>query len=362
MTDLLETAARDEIVDEDVPRRLHVRTFDDVACVVGAAVGSFALVWIVYERLFALAGKLGFVVAWYATFLVLDVVLTAMSNGRTTVIDRLASAVVHGGAVIVGAIVVAATGFVFVKGWRALSHLNFYTEDMSGVRPTSPLSEGGILHAMVGTLIQVGLAVAMSLPLGLGAAIFMTEVGGKLAHVVRTVVEAMTALPAVLAGLFVYATLIIELHWERDGFAVAVALTTTMIPVIARSSEVALKTVPNGLRDAGLALGASRWQTVRRVVLPTAKSGLATSLILGIARVAGETAPLLIVSGASTFFNSDPFHSPMNSLPLFIFSGVRSGIPLYEARAYGAAALLVALVLVLFILTRVLARKRGVSR
>src|SRR4029077_6221736 len=107
---------------------------------------------------------------------------------------------------------------------------------------------------------------------------------------------------------------------------------------------------------------ASRWQTVRRVVLPTARAGLATSLILGVARIAGETAPLLIVSCASTFSHSNPFHNPMNSLPLFIFTAVRSGEPLFIARGYGAAALLLLLVMVLFVLTRLLARKRGVSR
>ena len=132
--------------------------------------------------------------------------------------------------------------------------------------------------------------------------------------------------------------------------------------MIARSAEVVLKVVPSSLREASWALGASEAQTVRRVVLPTARAGLVTSLILGIARITGETAPLLIVSGASTFLNTDPFHNPMNSLPLYIFAAVRSGEPLYVARGYGAAALLVALVLVLFVLTRFLARDRTVRR
>ncbi|MCU1366618.1 MAG: Phosphate transport system permease protein PstA [Ilumatobacteraceae bacterium] len=343
----------------DLPRRVNVRTFDDVATIVGSAVGSFALVWLVYERLFALAGRLGFVLLWYVVFLALDVIVSRFANPGPVVVDRLMSAVVHGGTVVVGAVVAWAAGFVFLRGWPALHHVNFYTQDMSGVRPTSPLTQGGIKHALVGTAIQVGLAVAMALPLGLGTAIYLAEVGGRLATVVRTVVEAMTALPAVLAGLFVYAVLIIGLGWERDGFAVSVAMATTMIPVVARSSEVALRTVSGALREAGLALGASRWQTVRRVVLPTARSGLATSLIVGIARITGETAPLLIVSGASTFYNSNPFHNPMNSLPLFVFSGVRSGEPSYATRAYGAAAVLVVFVLALFVLTRILSRKRA---
>ncbi len=251
---------------------------------------------------------------------------------------------------------------MFVKGWPALHHLNFFTRDMSGVRPTAPLTQGGVLHAIIGTLITIGIASVIALPLGVGTAVFMTEVGGRLADVVRTTVDAMTAMPDILAGLFIYTILIIGLGWERDGLAVSLAIAVTMIPVIARSAEVVLRVVPGGLREAGLALGSSSWNTVRYVVLPTARQGLASSLILGIARVTGEIAPLLIVSGATTFLNANPTREPMNSLPLFIFTAVRSGEPNFIARGYGAAALLLALVLFLFVLTRVLTRDRKVTR
>ena len=187
----------------------------------------------------------------------------------------------------------------------------------------------------------------------------MTEVGGRLSPVVRTVVEAMTALPDILAGLFIYTTLIIALGFSRTGFCAAMALTVMMLPIIARSAEVLLRVVPGGLREAGLALGASHWQTVWRVVLPTARPGLATALILGVARAVGETAPVLITSGASTFLNVNPIKDPMNSLPLFIFTAVRSGEPPYIARGFGAASVLLALVLVLFVITRLLARQQG---
>jgi phosphate transport system permease protein len=346
----------------DRPRALRRRTLDDIASLVGSAFGSLALVWVLYTKVFSTSGLLGFLVCWFLSFLVLYALVSTLGNPWVEVMDRLMSAVVHAGAAIVGFALVSTIVFIFVKAWPALTHWNFYSSDMAGVRPTSPLTQGGILHAIVGTLIQVGIAVAFALPLGIGTALFMTEVGGRLAHAVRTVVEAMTALPDVLAGLFVYTILIIGLNWERDGFAVSVALAVTMTPVIARSAEVALKIVPNGLREAGLALGATHWQNVRRVVLPTARTGLGTSLILGIARITGETAPLLIVSGATTFLNTDPFHNPMNSMPLYIFTSVRSGEPLYIARGYGAAAVLVALVLVLFVITRFLARDRKGTR
>ncbi|HET6271060.1 MAG TPA: phosphate ABC transporter permease PstA [Arthrobacter sp.] len=346
----------------DRPRKLQSRTFDDRASLLGAAAASLAGVWVLYERIFAFSGMLGFVVCWYAAFLLVYAAVSAFSNPRMTVIDRLASAAAHGGAALVGLALATTVGFIFVKAWPALRHVNFYTQDMAGVRPTSPLTRGGILHAVTGSAIQVAIAVVIALPLGVGTAVYMTEVGGRLANSVRTVVEAMTALPDIVAGLFVYVLLIIGLGWDKDGFAVSLALVVTMVPVTARSAEVVLKVVSGTLREAGLALGASQWQTVRRVVLPTARPGLATSLILGIARIVGETAPLLIVSGASSFLNRDPFHNPMNSLPLFIFAAVRSGQPLFIQRGYGAAALLLALVLVLFSVTRFLARTRQGTR
>ena len=342
---------------EDRPRKLQRRTLDDVASLAGAAIGSLALVWILFERVFAFSGLLGFVACWYGAFVALYAWVTGVSNPRTAVVDRVASAAAHGGAAIVGLTLATTVGFIFVKAWPALSHLNFFTRDMAGVRPTSPLTQGGIVHAVVGSAVEVGIAVAFALPLGLATAVYMTEVGGRLATVVRTVVEAMTALPDIGASL-----LIIGFGMEKNGLAVSLALVVTMVPVTARSAEVVLKVVSGSLREAGLALGASQWQTVRRVVLPTARSGLATALILGIARITGETAPLLIVSGASSFFNKDPLHNTMNSLPLFIFSAVRSGEPLYIQRGYGAAAVLLGLVLVLFVVTRVLARNRQGSR
>ncbi len=346
----------------DQPRSIGGASFSDRASLVASLGGSLAFVWIAYERIFAWTGTLGFLVCWYAVFLVMLAGITALSNPRPIVVDRLVSGAISGGAAVVGFALATTVIFIFVKGWPALHHLNFYIHDMSGVRPTAPLTRGGVSHAIVGTVIQVGIAVLISLPMGLVTAVYITEVGGRLAKVVRTVIEAMTALPDILAGLFVYAFLIIGLHMAKTGFAAAIALSVTMVPIIARSAEVTLRVVPGGLREAGLALGASQWQVVRRVVLPTARSGLATALILGIARIAGETAPLLIVSGASTFMNTNPFKDPMNSLPLYIFTAVRSGEPEFIARAYGAAALLLVLVLVLFVLTRYLARDKVRSR
>ncbi|MEO6701592.1 MAG: phosphate ABC transporter permease PstA [Jatrophihabitantaceae bacterium] len=343
----------------DQPRPLSRKTLDDRASLWASMLAALAFVWVVYEHVLQWSGTVGFIVCVWVCFLGCYAGVSALSHPLPIVKDRVAAAVVTSAALLVGFALATTLISTLWKGWPALHHLNFYTKDLTGIGPaTDPLTKGGIYHAIVGTALEVMVAVVISLPLGIGTAVFLSEVRGPGTRLVRTVVEAMTALPDILAGLFVYTLLILILGWERSGFAAAVALSITMTPIIARSAEVVLRVVPSGLREASMALGASHWQTVRRVVLPTAKAGLATSLILGIARVAGETAPLLIVSGSSIFTNHDLLHHNMNSLPLFVYLGVKSGQGLYIQRAYGAASVLLLLVLTLFIITRLLARNR----
>lgn len=351
-------AAPPAVSDEDAerPRSLRSRTVDDILSVVGSALGALGLIWILYFKLLPLSGILGFIICWYAAFLAIFAAVNSLSHPRPVVVARVMAAAVTGAAVVVGLSLATVVVYTVARGMKALTHVNFFTQD--GVAPRAPLSEGGIRHAIVGSLIQLGIAVAVSLPLGLVTAIFMTEVGGGFAKVVRTVIEAMTAIPDLLAGLFVYVTLIVGLGMEKNGLAAAIAISVTMVPIIARSAEVALRVVPGGLREAGLALGASHWKTVRRVVLPTARPGLATALILAMARGIGETAPLLIVSGASIFFNSNPVKEPMNALPLYIYFGIRDPNATAVQRGFGAAVVLLAIVLVFFVITRFLARQR----
>ena len=162
----------------------------------------------------------------------------------------------------------------FLAGWRIgklkMPHIEYARQDMAGVRPTDPLTDGGILHAIAGSVIEIAIAVIITVPLGIGTAVYMAEVGGRLSTVVRTVVEAMTALPSIVAGLFIYTVFIIGLGRDRSGLAAALAISVMILPIIARGSDIALRIVPNGLREASLALGSSQWQTVWRVVLPTA--------------------------------------------------------------------------------------------
>jgi phosphate transport system permease protein len=346
-----------------VPRSSLGRlTADEKFVRIGSVASGLAQAWLITQRLLPLDGLPWFLLVWLAATLVVTTVTAAMTGGAVEARDRLAATVMTVGAAVVGAVLVSAVVFVAVKGWPALKHLNFFTHDMSGVGPKDDFDKGGVLHAIVGSLIQVGIAVAITLPLGIGTAIFMTEVGGRFAKIVRTVVEAMTALPSIVAGLFIYTVFIVTLGYPRSGLAAGLAISVMMLPIIARASDVVLRVIPGGLREASLALGASRWRTVWHVVLPTARPGLATACILGIARGIGETSPVLLTSGNAQFLVVNPTDGVMNSLPLFVYSLVRSGEPNAVARAFAGATVLLAVVMVLFVVARLVARPKRTKR
>jgi phosphate transport system permease protein len=356
--------APDEAVHEavDTPRFIRQRTTGDVLALVGSGIASFSLDWIVYERILAFSGGVGFFVCWYLLFLAFYAGLTMLDGTRALVADRLASAAVHGGALLSALGLVTAVVFTYARGYAPMGHVNTYLHDAAGAGPQDPLSRGGFEHAIVGSIIEVGIAVAIILPLGVGAAIYTTEARGRVPRVVKVIVEAMTALPSIVAGLFIYSTWIIAFHQPKSGFAATLALSVEGLPIVARASDVVLRVVPGGLREASLALGAPRWRTVWTVLLPTARPGLATALILAVARIIGEGAPVLLVSGASTYFNKNPFKGTMNSLPLYILTAVRSGEPKFIVRGFGAASVLLAMVLILFAVARRIARQKVGSR
>ncbi len=318
-----------------------------------AAFGALALVWLTYQQLLPITGTIGFWLSWYGVFLVLLAAISATTLDRMAVVDRIVGALVTTAGLVLVACLAGIVVFTAVRGWEALKHPNFYHQTTAFIGPEAPLDQGGIWAAMVGTLEQVAISVVLSVPLGIATAVYLSEVRGRLARLVRTVVEAMSAVPTIVAGLFIYSMLILKFGQERSGFAASLALCVSMIPVVVTTAEVVLRLVPGGLREASLALGTTQWQTVRRVVLPTARSGLVTAVLLGVARVIGETSPVLLVAGSTSELNYDALHGPQVSLPLFVFNEMR--LPLDEAiaRAFGAAVVLLVLVVVLFGLARV---------
>jgi len=216
------------------------------------------------------------------------------------------------------------------------------------------LTVGGVMHAIVGTLIMITIALIVTIPLGITCAVYLVEFPGKAARFIQTIVEAMTALPSIIAGLFIYATLIITLGFPKSGFAAGMAISVMMLPIIIRASVVVLRLVPGTLKEASYALGSSHWKTVWTVVLPTARSGLATAVILGTARGIGETSPVLLTAGFTAALNLNPFKGPMVSLPLETFELVKSPMQSFIIRGFGTAVVLLFLVFILFVIARLI--------
>ena len=238
---------------------------------------------------------------------------------------------------------------------------SLFTKTQKGFQPAehNALAHVGVAHAIVGTLEEVGLAGVIGVPIALATAIYLNEVGGRLSRTVRTVVTAMSGLPAIVAGLFIYSVFIIE-HWlSYSGFAAALALFVMLLPSVTRTTEEVLRVVPSGLREASAALGAPEWRTVWSVVLPTARSGVVTAVLLGIARIVGETAPLLFTAFGSQIMNANPFSKAQEALPILVYSNVRQANPVLIDLAYQAAFVLLALVLILFVAARIAGRTRG---
>ncbi len=221
---------------------------------------------------------------------------------------------------------------------------------------------GGIYHAIMGTLLVTAAAAAISIPVGLMTAIYLVEYGARnrTARIITFLVDVMTGIPSIVAGLFAYALFVLFFgEGIRLGIGGAVALSLLMIPIVVRSSEEMLKLVPHELREASYALGVPKWRTIVKVVLPTSMAGLVTGIMLAIARVAGETAPLLIIAGSTDSLNTNLFGERMMTLPVFIYySYTQPGVPpeFGQARAWGAALVLIAIVMGLNLAARALGR------
>jgi phosphate transport system permease protein len=326
----------------------------DVMAITGSLAAALATTGLLWTQLALFSGILGYLVVSWLLFVLYYGVLVAFDQKRTAVRDRLAAAVVYSLAVLVGGALLVVIGYTFVRGFKALVHSNFYTRDMHTTTPLDPLTDGGVLHAMVGTLIELGIAMGIAVPLGLLAAVYLNEVPGKLNVLVRTVVDAMTALPDIVAGLFIYATLILILGLPLSGLAAGCALAVTTLSIVCRAAYLVLRLIPGGLTEASYALGSGHARTVWHVTLPTARSGLATAVILGAARAIGETSPVLLTAGATGYLNFNPVSGPMMSLPLEAYTLVSNPEPNYIARGFGAAFVLLMMVGLLFGLARVI--------
>lgn len=330
---------------------------EDILRIVGAAVAAVGATAWLFTQVLPIEGGLPFVLIAYGLFLLFFVVLISFDDDRVTITDRVWAVVIHSAALVLLLALAVVVVFTLVRGSDAFLQLNFWTQDLSLAGPLDPLTTGGMLHAALGTLIMIAFALAIAIPLGLLTAVFLAEFPSPFSRVVRTVCEAMTALPSIICGLFIYATYILTFGLDKSGFAASLAITIMILPIIVRSADVVLRLVPQTLKEASLATGASQWRTIWHVVLPTSKSGLMTAIILGTARGIGETSPVLLTAGYTTFINLNPFSGPMVSLPFATFTLVKSPEASQIARGFGAAAVLMVLVFALFLLARILGGK-----
>ena len=324
----------------------------DVAIFIAALIASYVVVAITDMK-----GKLALFAVFFLGYMLLTASIKGFQLGSAAAKDALVNSLVAFGAIVTVIPIASILFTVLQKGLPGIS-LNLFISDMSMATPTDPLSNGGLLHAITGTLALVTLALIMSVPIGILTALYLTEIKGRFTSPIRFLVQAMSGVPSIVAGLFILSAILYPITKSFSGFMGSLALTILMIPTIARTSEEVLNLIPNDLREAGVALGGTQWRTVAMIVLPAAKSGLVTAVILGVARIAGETAPLLLLTGGGDKVNPNAFNGPLGSLPYYIWKSFNAGSPEAITRAWAGLLVLVGLVLILFTAARYLGSKK----
>jgi phosphate transport system permease protein len=262
----------------------------DVAIFFLSAALSYAVVAITPTK-----GKLAYIGLFFIFYSVATGLVGWLKFGRRAAADAMVKTVIGLMAFITIMPIASILATVIAKGYKGIN-FNLFKTDMSLNAPTDALNVGGLLHAITGTFILVGIALILSVPLGILAALYVTEIKGRFTRPIKFLVQAMSGVPSIVAGLFILSAVLYPITKAYSGFMGSLALTILMIPTIARTSEEVLKLIPNDLREAGVALGGTQWRTVAMIVLPAARSGLMTAMILGVARIAGETAPLLLLT------------------------------------------------------------------
>jgi phosphate transport system permease protein len=315
------------------------------------------LLTVVLSKQFGLPGLFALVLAFLPIQLVSASLAAAFIVGRRGISDGLLTVIILFLLGIMAMLLGSTLITLLVRGVKALSVHALYQNSFS-ITSITPLDYGGVGHAIVGTLIIVGLAVVFAVPIGIAVGIFLTETQGRFNGAVRFLSQSLTGLPSIVSGLFVFAILSQTGLVQRSAVLGSVALFLLMLPTIIRLSEEVLKLVPQELRFAALALGAPRHKAFFQVIFPAARSGIITTCLLGTARIIGETAPLIVLVTYLPSTNFNPFSGNMGALPTYIYTWLKFSTDYSNQRAWGGALTLMILVGVLFTLARYLGRKK----
>ena len=305
-----------------------------------------------------LKGKLAYAGTFFILIIVINFIQNYFSRGIASAKDSIASTFAVAGVLITLLPITSIMFTIFERGKAGLN-FNLFTTDMKLNGPNDPIGQGGLLHALTGSGIMVGIALIISLPIGILTAIYLTEIKGYFTRPIKFLVQAMSGVPSIVAGLFILSAIVFPITKTPSGLMAGLALSILMIPTIARTSEEVLLLIPPDLREAGIALGGTQWRTISQIVVPAAKSGLITAIILGVARVAGETAPLVLVSGGGDAVNLNPTSGPMGSFPFYIWKSFTFGTNESIARAWAGIFVLLVLIFILFIAARLLGGDRN---
>ena len=320
--------------------------------ILAAALVSFVLVAVT-----PLKGKLAYAAVFFIAYLVIDFVVSYLKAGRPAAVDSLFRGLVTTAIAIAVTPIVSILVTVWVRGHKGF-HWSLFTKDMHSNSFTDPIGQGGLLHAIIGTFLLVFFAMIISVPIGILTALYLTEIRGRFTRPIEFLVQAMSGVPSIVAGLFIYAAILIPFTKTVNGIQGSLALAILMIPTVARTSQEVLKLIPSDLREAGVALGGTQWRSVALVVVPAARSGLITAMILGVARVAGETAPILLLTGGSGTKNFNVFNGSLGSLPNYVWQAFAAGTPESIARAWAGILVLLVIVVILFTAARVLGNRK----
>jgi phosphate transport system permease protein len=345
-----------QLQEQKVQRPWRRKTPAFTASVVIASVVPFVIVAAIFMTT-DIPGAVLMTVVYFPLQLISSAIAAVATRGKRGILDSVIIVNAIGATIFSFVLLVSVIGSLIIRGIAALS-AHFIYQNSVYISPSTPLEYGGIGHAILGTVLIVTISALIAVPIGIATAVYITEVRGRAVPYVRFFVQAMSGVPSVVAGLFILTIIVATGAFQQGALAGGLAYAILMLPTVARTAEEVLKLVPEDLRTGALALGSTRARTVYRVVLPAAKTGIITAVILGIARVIGETAPLLLAAGYADSTNVNPIGGPIAAIPTYIFNNVALPYPDAVARAWASALVLIILVAILFTAARLIGRGR----